>query len=92
MAKILTVDELICAVSDSNMLDGEEYIKYVIDAVQIAAERLAQHHGIIVGETTFEDASVMTSFYLKEQGQKGPAVIGARDLGGDWEVKEVIDS
>lgn len=92
MAKILNTDDLLEIATDPNegkSIPGtEDAVQGVIDAVDLLAQKLADHYGINKGETTWEGkafAGLCACFSPKTPDQPCPEPIHEGDPGGDWD-------
>ncbi|WP_050384131.1 hypothetical protein [Bradyrhizobium pachyrhizi] len=88
MTKILNVNDLCDAISDSTL---DEHTQRVLigsleAAVLIAANALAEHYGVVAKHAEYEAGcgGLCVNFYPAHEGQECPDVIDAGDEGGDW--------
>ncbi len=88
MTKILDVNDLCDAISQSTLPDGTR--RALIDtleaSVALAAGVLAQHYGIVSDHAEYEAGcgGLCVNFRPAFEGQDCPDVIDASDEGGDW--------
>lgn len=91
MAKILNTDDVMEAVTVDNIPGCDELMQTVEEALDLLADKVAAHYGIVKGETTWEGKAfggLCTSFYAKTEGQPCPEQIEEGDPGGDWETRK----
>ncbi|MGY3134585.1 hypothetical protein ACVWZM_005267 [Bradyrhizobium sp. USDA 4501] len=88
MTKILNVNDLCDAISDSTLDEHTQraLIASIEAAVARAASVVADHYGIISAHAEYGRGfgGLCVNFRPASEGQECPAVIDAGDEGGDW--------
>ena len=88
MTKILDVNDLCDAISDSTLDEGTQLALFGVleAAVSHAAAVLADHYGIRANHAEYERGfgGLCVNFRPAHDGQECPDVIDAGDVGGDW--------
>jgi hypothetical protein len=86
--KILNIDEMLEAASESDMPHSGAFIDQFEALAQSLATELAKHLTIAIGSNaTFEPGfgGLCVGFKSEHEGQSCPRCIDRHDEGGDWE-------
>lgn len=89
MAKIVTVDELLDAASESGLASAEDYVARFEALTQELAEALACHLDasgqVLAGPARWELGTLAVPVRPRRAGVPCPGVIDAADPEGEWE-------
>ena len=87
MTKILNVNNICDAITQSQMPGATKHIRALEKAATAAAKALADHYGIVSGEGDYQGGfgGLCVNFKPAHEGQECPDVIEEGDEGGEWE-------